>query len=88
MKVQNKVKPGSNFFAHSLDNLFNEFFNEDLTKPLFRNRPSVNVLESNDDFKIEMTVPGLDAVTMEYIVNGSPSAACKSNLLLIFRNVS
>ena len=44
-----------------------------------------------ETFGIKLTkyyVSGEKEGTMEYIVNGSPSPACKSNLLILVRNVS
>lgn len=45
------------------DNLFNEFFNGSFSKPQKKhntsNFPAANVTENNDNFRIEMAVPGL-----------------------------
>lgn len=51
---------------NNLDNFLNEFFT-DFEKPfrrpansgLFKNRPAVNILETNDNFQIELAAPGI-----------------------------
>lgn len=51
------------FATPVFDNLFNEMVNGSFSKPkrnsFVKNRPAVNVIESNDNFKIEAAVPGL-----------------------------
>ena len=51
------------FATPSFDNLLNELLNDSLPKTqknnLTQNRPAVNVIESNDNFRIELAVPGL-----------------------------
>ena len=51
------------FATPVFDNLFNELTNGSFSKPkrnnFIKSRPAVNVIESNDNFKIEAAVPGL-----------------------------
>lgn len=51
------------FATPVFDNLFNELINGSFPKPqsnsFTKNRPAVNVIESNDNFRIELAVPGL-----------------------------
>ena len=51
------------FTTPVFDNLLNEFVNGSFSKPernnFIKNRPAVNVIESNDNFKIEVAAPGL-----------------------------
>jgi len=54
-----KVRRSNSIF----DNLFNELMNTSLNElsnnHLVSNRPAVNVLETDDDFQIELSAPGL-----------------------------
>lgn len=55
--VKRPVAPTADF-----DKLFNEFFNGSISKPQKKyntNFPAANVIENNDNFRIEMAVPGL-----------------------------
>lgn len=61
------VKPSNvrnRFFDTTFDRVFDEFFRADL--PTFsngnglKNRPSVNVVETAENFRIEVAAPGLD----------------------------
>lgn len=51
------------FATPVFDNLLNEFVNGSFSKPkrnnFIKNRPAVNVIENNDNFKIEVAAPGL-----------------------------
>ncbi len=51
------------FATPVFDNLFNELLNGNFSKPkrndFIKNRPAVNVIESNENFKIEVAAPGL-----------------------------
>lgn len=51
------------FATPVFDNLINEFVNGNITNSkkneFIKNRPAVNVIESDDSFKIEVAVPGL-----------------------------
>ena len=51
------------FATPVFDNLFNELANGNFSKSksngLTKNRPAVNVIESSDNFKIEVAAPGL-----------------------------
>ena len=51
------------FATPVFDNLFNELANGSFSKPkrnhFTKNRPAANVIESNDNFKIEVAAPGL-----------------------------
>ena len=55
---------------NAFPSLMNEFFNDDLRMNLFNRRhsvPSVNSLENNDSFEIDLAVPGMkkDDFTIE-----------------------
>jgi len=43
--------------------MFDDFFTRDLFRPSFSNTgvstPSVNIIETNDDFRLEMVAPGM-----------------------------
>ena len=58
-----KVTGRPAFATPVFDNLFNELANGSFSKPkrnnIIKSRPAVNVIESNDNFKIEVAVPGL-----------------------------
>lgn len=60
---QRRVIRKPSFTTPVFDNLINEFVNGSFTNPkkneFLKNRPAVNVIESDDSFKIEMAVPGL-----------------------------
>lgn len=57
---RNKVNRSSSVF----DNFFNELaqtgINEQSKNHLISNRPAVNILETGDGFRIELSAPGLD----------------------------
>ncbi len=44
---------------NNLDKWVNDFFNDDLSMRFNHATPSVNVVETNDSFKIEVAAPGL-----------------------------
>jgi HSP20 family protein len=58
-----RVNRRPSFATPVFDNLFNELINGSFSQPkrnsFAKNRPNVNVVENNDNFRIEMAVPGL-----------------------------
>lgn len=59
VRLNNKeFLPGKRAY-HGMDDMFNWFMNEAPGYGGCNNYPSANIIESDDDFKIEMLVPGL-----------------------------
>jgi len=64
MTVVMKPTKRNNRYTSTFDRMFDEFFNTDV--PMLangngmKNRPSVNVVESGDAFRIEVAAPGLE----------------------------
>ena len=53
--------PSTNLFSNGLlDNYFNRSIGEFVGSDVLRNQPAVNILETNDSFKIEVAAPGFE----------------------------
>jgi HSP20 family protein len=67
-----RVTRRPSFGTPVFDNLLNELINGNFSNPkrnsFTKNRPAVNVIESNDHFKIEIAVPGLTKKDINIII--------------------
>jgi len=63
MKFATVQRPSRRNHVSPFEAIVNEFFNNDLpkaiAKPVLKSNPAVNVFETDDNFVIEMAVPGL-----------------------------
>jgi len=58
-----------NSFSNILDDLFNKGFNEFTGTQYSLSKPEVNIIESENDYKIEMAAPGLAKDDFEVMIN-------------------
>ena len=56
----NPFGPGRNFFNDFADDFFNTNISNFIGSDFLASNPSVNVVESDDNFKIEVAAPGLE----------------------------
>ncbi len=63
LKIMSLVKYNSNNGLRGFDNFFDTFFNNNLTDVIGSDnnisQPSVNVIETEDDYRLEVAAPGL-----------------------------
>jgi HSP20 family protein len=61
--------------SFNLPALFDDFFTRDLFQPSFGNTgvstPAVNIIETNDDFRVEMVAPGMKKENFNVEIQGN-----------------
>lgn len=64
----NPYGPGKSFFNGFADDLFNTNISNFIGSDFLASTPSVNVVESDDSFKIEVAAPGLEKKDFNLII--------------------
>lgn len=59
IKTYNSLTPASTGFSNIFEELFNSSFSDIVNTDFVTTKPSVNIIEEDDQFKIQLAAPGL-----------------------------